>query len=460
MHKGVAPNTARQGVLAYGLRRSILEHMRNNIVHPGAEELTYEIRGIVAVAEKLRDMGVPLYWENIGDPVAKGNKVPEWIKDIVSDLTRNVDSSYGYSPTKGMLETRKFLAAMRNAEGGAQITADDILFFNGLGDAIQTSFMYLHPTARVLGPNPAYPTHSSAEAAHAKAPHLTYDLLPERGWQPDLEDIRNKVRYNPQISGILIINPDNPTGTVYPKEILEGIVAIAREYGLFMMSDEIYANITYNGQRMVPLSEVLHGVPGIALKGLSKEVPWPGARCGWMETYNKKEDANFARYIKALEDAKMLEVCSTTLPQMALPRIFSDPRYGKHLREVATEYGEKALMFGEAFKDVPGVIANKPSGAFYASVVFREGQLRADQTLPIENPAVRTYIEELVVNVPNDKRFVYYLMAATGICVVPLSGMNSQLDGFRMTMLEPSRERFQNILDKLTESIRTYTTSS
>ncbi len=433
--------------------------MRNNIVHPGADELTYEIRGIVAAAEKLRDLGVPIYWENIGDPVAKGNPVPTWIKDIVSDLTTNCDASYGYSPTRGMLETRKFLAAMRNAEGGAQITEDDILFFNGLGDAIQTSFMYLHPTARVLGPNPAYPTHSSAEAAHAKSPHLTYDLLPERGWQPDLEDIRNKVKYNPQVSGVLIINPDNPTGTVYSRETLEGIVAIAREYDLFMMSDEIYANITYNGQRMVPLSEVLDGVPGIALKGLSKEVPWPGARCGWMEVYNRDRDMNFSRYMKALVDAKMLEVCSTTLPQMALPRIFSNPEYGKHLRSVAATYGKKALLFEEAFRQVNGVIANKPSGAFYAAVVFKDGMLRDDQTLPLPDQAVRSYIEELVVGMPNDKRFVHYLMAATGICVVPLSGMNSHLDGFRMTLLEPDTERFRAMLTTLVTSIDAYLTS-
>lgn len=434
----------------------MLTHMRNNIVHPGAAELTYEIRNIVAAGDKLKALGVPIYWENIGDPVAKGNSVPAWIKEIVSDLTANDDSSYGYSPTKGVLETRKFLAAMRNSEGGAQITEEDILFFNGLGDAIQTSFMYLHPNARVLGPNPAYPSHSSAEGAHAKSPHLTYDLLPERGWQPDLDDIRNKVKYNPQISGILIINPDNPTGTVYSEETLRGIVAIAREYDLFVMSDEIYANITYNGQRMVPLSEVLDGVPGIALKGLSKEVPWPGARCGWIEVYNKDHDENFTRYIKALVDAKMLEVCSTTLPQKALPRIFSDPRYGKHLTEVAHEYGKKALLFEEAFAGIDGILANKPSGAFYAAVVFREGVLRDDQFLPLQNDAVRAFTEAAVADVPNDKRFVYYLMASTGICVVPLSGMNSHLDGFRMTLLEPDVDRFKDMLDTIVTATKAY----
>jgi aspartate/methionine/tyrosine aminotransferase len=348
---------------------------------------------------------------------------------------------------------------MRNAEGGAQITPDDILFFNGLGDAIATTYTYLHQNARVLGPNPAYSTHSSAEAAHAKAPHLTYKLDPKKNWLPDLEDIRNKVRYNPLISGILIINPDNPTGTVYPEEVLRGIVAIARQYDLFMVSDEIYANIVYGKQPMVPLSKVLDGCPGIAMKGLSKEVPWPGARCGWIEVYNGTTDPVFARYVKTIVDAKMLEVCSTTLPQKVLPRIFSHPDYKPYLQALSTTYGRRAERMYQAFKKVGGITAPQPSGAFYASVVFDEGVLRNTQTLPITDPAIRSYIETIVAGVPNDKRFVYYLMASSGICVVPLSGMNSDLDGFRMTLLEPDEKRFDEMIEKLAQSIEQYLAS-
>lgn len=425
-------------------------------MHPGASELTYEIREIVAVGEHLKELGVPVYWENIGDPIAKGRQIPQWIKDVVADLVINDDSSWGYSPTKGVPETRKFLAEMRNAEGGAQITADDILFFNGLGDAIQTAFMYLNPAARVLGPNPAYPSHSSAEAAHAKSEHLTYDLLPEKGWLPDLEDIRRKVKYNPSIAGILIINPDNPTGTVYPEETLRGIVEIAREFDLFVMSDEIYANITYGNTPMLPLSAVLGDVPGVALKGLSKEIPWPGSRCGWVEFYNKTADGNFATFAKALVDAKQLEVCSTTLPQKALPKIFSHPEYAPHLKVVSEEYAEKAEMLATALKGIEGLSLVKPKGAFYAAPLFATGALRSDQTLPIADAKVKAYIEEIVAGVPNDKRFVYYLLGATGICVVPLSGMNSNLEGFRMTLLELDMKVFADMVKRLAEAVQQY----
>ena len=430
--------------------------MRTNIIHPGADELTYEIREIVEIGKKFEFMGVEMYWENIGDPVAKGQKILPWIKEIVAETVMNDNSSFGYSPTKGELKTREYITNMRNKEGGAQITVEDILFFNGLGDAISTVYTYLNRFARVLGPSPAYSTHSSAEASHAKSPHITYELNPSQNWLPDLEDIRNKVKYNPAIAGILIINPDNPTGMVLPEPVLKEIIAIAKEFDLFVISDEVYENIVYGQQKMIPISQVLGDVPGIAMKGLSKEVPWPGSRCGWIEAYNKDIDPVFARYVKTLVDAKMLEVCSTTLPQKVLPQIFSDKRYQPHLKEMSKQYGEKADIMYNFLNKVSGIIVSKPDGAFYASIVFKKGVLNGKQTLLVKNEQVKKAVEKLTEGVPLDKRFVYYLMAATGICVVPLSGMNSTLDGFRITLLEPDKEKFETMIKTLGEKIDEY----
>lgn len=430
--------------------------MRANIVHPGADELTYEIREIMEVGRKLEAMGNPISWENIGDPVAKGEALSPWIKEIVAETIARDDKAFAYSPTKGLLETREFLAKIRNAEQGAQISPEDILFFNGLGDAISKVYTYLHPSARVIGPNPAYSTHSSAEGAHAGSPHITYNLNPHRNWLPDLEDLRSKVKYNPNIAGILIINPDNPTGMVYPEKVLREIVAIAREFDLFIVSDEIYGNIVYGDEPFVPLSQLCGDVPGIAMKGLSKEIPWPGGRCGWVEFYNKEKDPVFARYAKSLVDAKMLEVCSTTLPQKALPKIFSDARYKPYLAERARTYGKRADIAYEVFRGVKGVIAPKPSGAFYFSVVFEDSALNNQQSLNIDNPKVKQLIENAVKGVAPDKRFVYYLMASIGICVVPLSGFNSDLHGFRMTLLEPDDVKFKKTLETIAGAIRKY----
>jgi len=433
--------------------------MRTDIVHPGADELTYEIREIVEVGKELEKRGIQINWENIGDPVAKGHKLPAWIKEIIISTIKDGDGAFKYSPTKGLPETRAFLAEMRNSESGVQITDEDILFFNGIGDAISKVYTYLHKSARVIGPNPAYPTHSSAEGAHAGAHHITYDLNPYRNWLPDIEDLRNKVAYNPNVAGILIINPDNPTGMVYPKKVLEEIVVIAKEYDLFVVSDEIYANIVCGDEKMTPISEVLGDVPGLAMKGLSKEIPWPGARCGWIEFYNKDKDPVFARYAKSLVDAKMLEVCSTTLPQKVIPAIFTDKRYKDYLQERAERYKKYADIAYRAFQDIPGIISPKTQGAFYVSVVFEDGVLKEDQKLNIENKKAKEFIESIIDSQSLDKRFVYYLMAATGICTVPLSGFNSDLEGFRVTLLEPDESKFRGMIDSTAKSIKTYLSS-
>ena len=434
--------------------------MRNNIVHQGAGELTYEIRGIVTVAEEIKKLGQEIYWENTGDPVAKGYQMPEWIKDIVKNAL-NDNKSFAYNPTKGLLETREFLAKKRNAKNGVKITADDICFFNGLGDAISKIYAYLRKESRVIGPSPAYSTHSSAEAAHAGSPHITYNLLPEKNWLPDMTDMENKIKYNPTISGILIINPNNPTGMVYPKKILEQIVALAKKYDLFIISDEIYRNIAHNADKMFSLAEVIGETPGIAMKGISKEFPWPGSRCGWTETYNKEKDAVFAKYVQSILDAKMLEVCSTTLPQTVIPAIMSDPRYESHIKERRIFYKKRAQKAFDILKNVSGIISPKTAGAFYVSVVFPDkNKLNNKQKLEIKNDKIRKFIEEKTKgDISLDKRFAYYLMGATGICVVPLTGFNCELLGFRITLLETEEKKFEWIYNTIAKKIKEYLSS-
>ena len=437
--------------------------MRNNIVHQGAGELTYEIRGIVEIAEKIKSLGQEIYWENIGDPVAKGYQIPEWIKDIVKKAINN-NKTFAYNPTKGLLSTREFLAEKRNSQKGVKISADDICFFNGLGDAISKIYTSLRKETRIIGPSPAYSTHSSAEAAHSGSPHITYNLLPEKNWLPDLKDLENKIKYNPAISGILIINPDNPTGMVYPRKVLEQIATLAKKYDLFLISDEVYCNIAHNTKKMTTLAEIIGDVSGIAMKGISKEFPWPGGRCGWIEIYNKEKDAVFAKYVKSIVDAKMLEVCSTTLPQAVIPLIMSDSRYESHLKERREFYKKRADKAYEILKNVPGIISPKTAGAFYVSVVFKNGVLNLPtgqagekQKLEIKNNRVRKFIEEKTANgMAPDKRFVYYLMGATGICVVPLSGFNSNLKGFRATLLETDEAKFEWIYKTIAKKIKEY----
>ncbi len=433
--------------------------MRINIEHVGWGKLTYEIREIVAIALKLKGMGVEITWENIGDPVQKGEKVPQWIKNIVKDLALE-DKTYGYVATQGVTATRQFLAEKVNERDGFQITADDIIFFNGLGDAVAKIFNFLKREARVIGPSPAYSTHSSAEAAHSGYDHLTYELDPEKNWLPDLDDLEKKVKYNDSIAGILLINPDNPTGAVYPRQLLEKIVDIARRYNIFIICDEIYAHIVYNGAQTVHLSEVIGDVPGMALRGISKEFPWPGSRCGWIEVFNKDNHKEFARYIRSLLNAKMLEVCSTSLPQYAIPPVMGSPKYIGHLEKRKKMFESRVNEAWEILSKVDHILVTKPQGAFYMAVLFKNNTLNHNQTLPIPDPKVRKYVEELVEGVKTDKRFVYYLLGATGICVVPLTGFCSSRKGFRITLLETDDAKRKWTWKTIAKSIKQYIDSA
>lgn len=431
--------------------------MRVNIVHPGAGELRYEIRGIVEFAQKLAATGVPIIWENIGDPVAKGEMVPEWIRTIVADEVRQNSKSYAYSPTKGLDEARAYLARTRSQETGVELSPDNILFFNGLGDAITKVYTWLNSTARVLGPNPAYPTHSSIEGAHGRSVHMTYQLNPDNGWLPDVEEVRQKVKDNPNIAALLIINPDNPTGMVYPRQILEEFVAIAKDYDLFLIADEIYANLAYQPEDFVSLAELADGVPTMIMRGLSKEIPWPGSRCGWVEFYNTGNDKDFETYARSIEEAKMTEVCSTTLPQMVLPSILGDERYSAHLTMRRQRYAARAKQAADVLNAHPSLQVVTPKGAFYLSVTFSDDFMKQPFTLSAQNVAAQELLDKELAQIPVedfDKRFCYQLMAATGVCTVPLTtGFNSTTQGFRITLLENDEAVFGHTLDAIKAGI-------
>jgi aspartate/methionine/tyrosine aminotransferase len=426
----------------------------------GGSGLTYEIRNIVLIAKKLQEYGVKIIWENIGDPVQKGEKIPDWMKEVLIDILKD-DSSYAYSPTKGIDSTRAFIAEGVNARGKIQITPEDVIFFNGLGDAIARAYSSIQVDARMIMPEPTYSTHFMAEVLHASFPSNTYRMNPYNNWHPDLRELEQKVKSHKAIVGILIINPDNPTGFVYPLEALQNVVRIAKENDLFVISDETYINIVYNGKTTVPLGDIISDVPAIAMKSISKEAPWPGARCGWMEVYNADKDPIFARFINTILHQKMSEVCSTTLPQMALPRIMQHPEYKNYLRQRTDHYEKLSAIAYGILKDVPFLIANKTNGAFYNTVIFNESVLNERQHLQIEQPEIKKYVEDLTKGtIEYDKRFVYYLLAATGICVVPLTSFFSPLPGFRMTLLDKDVDEFEYVVKTIASKITEYINSS
>jgi aspartate/methionine/tyrosine aminotransferase len=167
----------------------------------------------------------------------------------------------------------------------------------------------------------------------------------------------------------------------------------------------------------------------------------------------------FSKYVESLLASKRLEVCSTTMPQLSIPRIMGDARYPGHLRKRAGMFEARAREAHAALQGIPGVTVNIPNGAFYLTVGIDPGVLNSHQTLKIENPEIDSVVSNLVRDVANDCRFVYYLMGATGICVVPLSGFCCKRDGFRVTLLECDPVKRKWIFDTLASALREYIAS-
>ena len=275
-----------------------------------------------------------------------------------------------------------------------------------------------------------------------------------------MDELYNKVKYNESIAGIMIINPDNPTGAVFPPDVIAEMIDIARKFDLFIVADEIYANLVYNNADYQPISSLIRDVPAISLQGISKEMPWPGARCGWMEVYNQKGHTMFQRYVKSILDAKMLEVCSTTLPQSVIPKIYSHPEWKSWQTHRRAFFEKRSRMVSEIFQSCPGVIVNPPSGAFYLSVVFKD-KLSKEMNLRITNPQLQAFMKEIdAVEMEADRKFVYQLLASQNICVVPLSSFVTDLQGFRCTLLEQDDDRFRHIYSTIARAVTEFIDSA
>ncbi len=427
--------------------------MRKNLIKQGEEHLKYEIREIVEIGKNIEKRGIEkMIWENIGDPVAKGERIPTWMKDIVKTAC-DQDKTYAYAPTKGDIEAREFI--LDHYSDRRVCTVEDIIFFNGLGEAINKIFANLSSHVRVIGPNPTYPSHATAEAMHHDGEPITYSLRIESDGRIDLEELERKVKYNENIAGILIINPNNPTGVVHPRADLIEVVRIARENKCFLIFDEIYQNIVFDRSKITRLSDIVGDVPAISMKGISKEIPWPGARCGWIEVYNADKDESFRAYIHSILVSKMLEVCSTTLPQVIFPSIVKHAEYQTFFQSRIDKYEKRRDQALAIFAKTKYLNPLSPEGVFYLTVPFSEmTKFMTPKHLESKTKEIRLYLDSVETDsMRRDKRFAYELMGSEWVCVVPLSGFYSPVDGFRMTLLEEDEGLFLDTCERIVRGI-------
>ena len=440
--------------------------MRRTLFNANTDRMTYGIREMVELAARVGALnpGFEFIGENIGDPVAKGWEVPRFVKRIVTRLVASRDSAvFGYTHSRGRIATRQWVADYaRRYSPGSRLDGEHVVFTNGLGGAISIFYRMLKPGARIIQPCPGYPAHSSTERFAAGAASIGYRLDPGNRWYPDLEHLERQIRRHPEIAGILLVNPNNPTGAVYDAPTLEAIIRLAERYQLMLVSDEVYFRLVYNGCRYVHVTELAgRRVPLVVMRGMSKDVPWPGARCGWMEFHNTDRDADFARFFESIKRPLMLEVCSTTLPQTALPLIYDHPEYKRWNARYTAELERNGKAIAGILSRTPGLRVPPIQGAFYMMALFDPKVLNARQTLPVACAAVRAFIRKAVAkrNLPLDKRFAYYLLAATGICVVPASDFTSPYPGFRITTLDRNPSRRDRVYRTLSAAVQRYLAS-
>jgi len=441
--------------------------MRTNFSNPKVPFLRYEIREVVDIVQKLKEIDpeFKVIGENIGDPIVKGWRVPEFVKQlIVEEIQREGDTVFGYSHSRGNPEVRKWVAQLsRKLVPSSTLDYEYVLFTNGLGAAISVLYNMVPPGSRIIQPAPTYPTHASLESFESGAEPLLYKLDPFRNWEPDLDHLESQIRSNPQIAGITMINPNNPTGAVYTREVLEQVVRLAEKHELMILSDEIYFRMVYNGHKFVSMVEVAgNRVPLIVLRGLSKDVPWPGGRCGWVEFHNVDLDHGYRSYCDAVKKRILLEVCSVHLPQAIAARLYDHPEFPAWNRDYNAELEKIANSIATRLESIESLMVNRANGAFYMMPLFRESALNERQTLQIANPGIRNCIEQEVARpgIAPDKRFALYLLASTGICVVPASGFYCAYPGFRITTLERDEKIRNSTYSRLTEAIREYLQSA
>ncbi len=440
--------------------------MRKEIHHPKSGLIRYGIREIMDLVQRLAKQNAEFKFtgENIGDPVAKGWEAPSFLKEILRELMdADQGAVFGYAHSRGRLQTREWVVACaKKIAPDTQLSCEDVVFVNGLGAGISSFYRMIAPGARILQPVPCYPAHVSSERFSAGSEGVCYELDPGRGWEPDLDHMERQVKSHPDVAGILLINPNNPTGSVYSRETLEGVIRIAERYGLMLISDEVYFRLVFNGARHEHIAALASGrVPLVILRGVSKDVSWPGARCGWMEFHNLGLDAGYRSFFEGIKKLLMVEVSSTHLPQAAAPLIYDHPEYPAWLANFNSTIESNSNFIADILGRTPGLKSGRIKGAFYVTALFDEGALNSAQCLPIAHCENSALVESLVANpaLPLDKRFAFYLLASTGICVVPMSDFESSRMGFRITALERDRKRLEWCYKTIAESVSAYLAS-
>ena len=402
--------------------------MRTFLKSSKLDNVLYDVRGpVVAEANRMEEEGKHILKLNIGNPAPFGFSAPE---EVIADMMQNVRNSQGYSESHGIFAARKAIMQYCQIKNIPNVSMDTINTGNGVSELINLAMQALLDNGdEILIPSPDYPLWTAcATLSGGKVVHYICDEQSE--WNPDIEDIRKKI--TDRTKAIVIINPNNPTGALYPKEILEQIVQIAREHELMIFSDEIYDRLVMDGLEHISIASLAPDLFCVTFSGLSKSHMIAGFRVGWMVLSGAKEKGK--DYIEGLNMLSNMRLCSNvpaqTIIQTALGGYQSVNEY---IRPGGRIYEQREFVY-HALKDIPGISVVKPKAAFY---IFPK-------------------LDTEKFHITNDEQFAYDFLREKRVLLVHGGGFNwKEPDHFRVVYL-PDLRTLESATGKLADFLSHY----
>lgn len=392
------------------------------------DHVCYDIRGpVMDEANRMIDQGIDILKLNIGNPAPFGFRAPEELLRMMND---NLSTTEGYSDSKGLLSARKAIVEYNRKKGIEQVTVDDVYTGNGVSELITLSMQgLLNHGDEILVPSPDYPLWTaSVTLAGGTAVHYVCDEQAQ--WYPDIQDMKSKI--TDRTKGIVVINPNNPTGTLYPKEILEEIVELAREYGLIIFADEIYDRLVLDGLEHVSIASLAPDLLTVTFNGLSKSHLIAGYRCGWMSLCG---DKSFAKgYVEGINLLSSMRLCSNVPAQSVISKALEMGEETKQLLVPGGRIYEQREYIYQALNEIPGISVVKPKAAFY---MFPK-------------------IDTEKFNIQNDEKFVLDFLKDKKILLTHGGGFHwEKPDHFRVVYL-PELNQLKTACEKLSDFLTYY----
>lgn len=392
------------------------------------DNVLYDVRGpVVDEAARMEDAGINVLKLNIGNPAPFGFRAPD---EVIHDMRRQLVDCEGYSHSKGLFSARKAVMQYMQTKNVPNVTMDHIYIGNGVSELINLSMSALLDSGdEVLIPSPDYPLWTACVTLAGGTPvHYICDEQSE--WNPDVADIRKKI--TPNTKAIVIINPNNPTGALYPKELLEQIVQVAREHQLMIFADEIYDRLILNGQEHISIASLAPDLFCVTFSGLSKSHMIAGFRVGWMVLSGNKRLG--ADYIEGLNMLSNMRLCSNVPAQSIVQTALGGYQSVKNYIKPGGRVYEQCEFIHKALNDIPGISAVKPKAGFY---IFPK-------------------IDTKRFNITNDEQFTYDLLREKKILVISGKGFNwHQPDHFRIVYLA-RKEQLADAAEKLRDFFQYY----